>query len=251
MSKKFPVVSLANFTNVPWRADKAEVRRFGHALVARLHVQDKYEGNHILYHLYEPTYQKLPDIAYEQLGSQKILEHNLLKQRSLIERNGTMYHVSGNNHLYPDGVCATPLYPSRHKLWKQAQRERVREITQIVFPDSSRGYLSDGVVCELLPNRLTTYHLDDLEDAGVSLEGYVGWKVTHDILGTSGVLLKLKSGKYAVRWKIKCAKSGCTRRVTILTKSGCHKGAYCYVCDRQGEYLADLRNQQCVCEHHA
>lgn len=258
--KQYVVVPPSSFTNFPWTStDEAEIRRFGHALVVKLQIRDKHEGDRNLYRLYEPSYERLPDISGEpEMGSEKRLHHGLMLLDHIVGSDGTLYAMSGKDHMWPKGVAQTPLNEDRHKVWKLAQLERVREITLIVFPESEAAYMSsEAQACQFVGNRLTTYHLDDLEDAGMPLAPYVGWKVSHDMLGT-GTLVRLpvadegvSAQKYAVRWRVKCGKERCKKRVTILTKSGCHKGAYCYVCDRSGKYLADLRNQYCVCEDHA
>lgn len=251
--REFKVVPTADFASLPWSGQDAEIRRFGHGLVVKLPVTDRHEGDRTLYRLYEPTHERLPDISGEpELGSEKRLHHGLMLLEHIASKDGTLYAMSGKDHMWPKGVAQAPLNEGRHKFWKLAQLERVREITLVVFPESEAGYMSsEGQVCQFIGDRLTTFHLDDLEDAGQSLEPYVGWKVSHDMLGT-GVLVRLTKpevspAKYAVRWRVKCGTDGCKRRITILTKSGCHKGAYCYVCDKDGKYLADLRNQYCLC----
>lgn len=253
---QFPLAKDADLTNKPWaKSNIVEVRRFGHALVVREQVIDKQEDNRILYRLYEPTYEKLPDLTDLPPFDSKRTDHMMMLMEMVQTADGMLYDESGSRFMWPKGIAHTPISRERHELWKRAQCERVREITLAVYPDSEGGYLSSGgYVCRFLGDSLTTYHLDDLVDAGESLEKYVGWKVFHEISGT-GTLVKLSlpsKDKYAVRFRMKCGKSGCKRRTTVYCSSGVHKGAYAYVIDPDsGSILADLRNQYPVCDGHA
>ncbi len=50
----------------------------------------------------------------------------------------------------------------------------------------------------------------------------------------------------AIRVSLPCAR--CGRNPTIAyARSGCHRGAFCYVYDAEANFLADLRNQEYVC----
>lgn len=55
---------------------------------------------------------------------------------------------------------------------------------------------------------------------------------------------------FAVRWQWKCRTRACRNRVTVYAVSGCHFGAYCYIQDKNGKTLADLRNNQYTCKDH-
>lgn len=82
-----------------------------------------------------------------------------------------------------------------------------------------------------------------------ALDYYVGRKVVH-IWGTGEVVkigkTKRRDARYAIKVRMPCYYCK-TSRVTVYAQPGCHNGAFCYIYDRQGNYLADLRNQIVVC----
>ena len=50
----------------------------------------------------------------------------------------------------------------------------------------------------------------------------------------------------AIRVSLPCARCG-RNPMIAYARSGCHRGAFCYVYDAEGDFLADLRNQEYVC----
>lgn len=77
-----------------------------------------------------------------------------------------------------------------------------------------------------------------------ALDYYVGRKCYH-VWGT-GILVKMRDG-YGIRVRLPCGTEGCKGRITVYARPGCHNGAFCYVYSKEGEYLADLRNQWFKC----
>lgn len=53
-------------------------------------------------------------------------------------------------------------------------------------------------------------------------------------------------GSIAIQVILPCARCG-KNPDTVYARSGCHHGAFCYVYDQHGTFLADLRNQEYVC----
>jgi len=136
------------------------------------------------------------------------------------------------------------------KRWRAVQQERIKALIEMWHPEAAQGFIiRSGVVTILTGNHATTSDLDDITDNGMSLEPLVGWRISHDMFGEAGRLVKLDSDpedrQFAVRWIMKCAR--CPKRMTVYTGSGCHHGAWCYAVDRKGEYIADLRNDGLLC----
>jgi hypothetical protein len=78
----------------------------------------------------------------------------------------------------------------------------------------------------------------------MALDYYVGRKVRH-VWGT-GTIVKMKEG-YGIKVRLPCSHAGCRRTITVYAKPGCHRGAFCYVYDKDGNFLADLRDQSFDC----
>lgn len=95
------------------------------------------------------------------------------------------------------------------------------------------------------PDLLTPEELDDMSDA--ELQRSVGRGVD-TYVGVVGDVFRCKDGGIRVRVRLPCAK--CGRRKTHYLSGGPHHGALCYVYDTNGSFLADLRNQQFVCDSH-
>ena len=51
----------------------------------------------------------------------------------------------------------------------------------------------------------------------------------------------------AIKVTLECARCG-KNPTTVYARSGCHAGAFCYVYSESGEFQADLRNQEYVCD---
>ena len=262
---KFKPLDLGEFETDAFRKDDAvTLKSFGHGIVAKVERTEefvhgegdepddwvpppeaKFVGKRTLYFLFEPDAMKVPSKKEDAIGRHVFLSDGL------IGKNGTYYSQSGDHFVWPKGIAHAPPDDSVGKLWKEAQRRRVQMIVGCVFPEALTGVLVNrGYLKTLTGPCITTTDLDDLQAAGISQEPYVGWKVAHDMLGV-GTLVKLdKRGveKYAVEWKKKCMNGKCQNPITFKTMSGCHPGAYCYVCDDKGKYLADLRNQMVFCD---
>lgn len=263
---KFKPLNIREFeTDAFQKDDCVTLKSFGHAIVAKVDRTDEYVhgegdepddwvpppeakfvGQRTLYFLFEPDAMKVPDKAEDAIGRHVFLSDGLIRN------DGTYYSQSGGHFIWPKGIAHTPPDDSVCKLWKEAQRQRVQMIVGCVFPESLTGILvKEGYLKTLTGPCITTTDLDDLLNAGLTLEPYLGWKVAHDMLGV-GTLVKLEKEHspdgYAVEWKKKCMNGKCQNPITFKTKSGCHHGAYCYVCDDKGKYLADLRNQMVFCD---
>ena len=77
------------------------------------------------------------------------------------------------------------------------------------------------------------------------LDFFVGRRV--DTFGGVGPLVKTKDG-YGIEIEMACSGEGCTETLKVYACPGCHLGAFCYVYDENGEFLADLRNQCYTCD---
>ena len=79
-----------------------------------------------------------------------------------------------------------------------------------------------------------------------AIEYYLGRKV--QLVHGTGIIAQMAArGEFGIRVRLKCSHVGCNIRHTVYAKPGCHAGAFCYVYDREGNRLADLRNQQFAC----
>jgi hypothetical protein len=76
------------------------------------------------------------------------------------------------------------------------------------------------------------------------IERYRGARVPHH--RCIGTVVKMRDGGFGLRIRIKCAY--CSKRVTVYARPGCQRGFFCYIYDRNGKFLADLRNRMVVCE---
>lgn len=251
-----------NSRSFPWEAEAVpEIRKFGDSYVIKWTSEDKMAGDKIIYRLYEKSTRELPTVDESKPEVVAHLDRHLMLLDGLLHKNMKDYYTqSGQELMWPTGARSTPINSDAHFLWQKAQKLRVQEICNAVFPESKEGYLSSlGQVVQIVGNKLTVWDLDDIVDSATlnvtgiadtskdALEPYLGYKVFSEILGT-GELTKINTDKYIVKWRIRCMTPDCKNRITVYTMSGCHKGAYCYVCDpKTGEYLADLRNQLAVC----
>lgn len=61
-----------------------------------------------------------------------------------------------------------------------------------------------------------------------------------------GILSKLKNGSIVIKMRADCG--NCFRKLGYMfLKSGLHNGAFCYVVDEKGKYIANLRDQIPIC----
>ena len=101
---------------------------------------------------------------------------------------------------------------------------------------------------------LDVYYLDILMNAGYTPDRlkdiFVDWH------GRKGTTLKL-GDVLAIKVRIPCdggtLGQRCKRRLVLLVKSGVHFGAFCKVVDHKGNVVADLREQNALCQqcgHH-
>lgn len=95
---------------------------------------------------------------------------------------------------------------------------------------------------------LSPDQLDERSDSGKSLDLWLGRKVELHF-GSSGILVRHKTRKFAVRAQVHC-NQGCGRRRTVYAVSGLHNGAWCYIYDRHGNYLANMRDDVYNCGRH-
>lgn len=92
---------------------------------------------------------------------------------------------------------------------------------------------------------INTYDLDDAIENS-SADQFVGQQVQWHF-GTIGIVEKLSNGKIVIRLELPCFKCG-KLLSDILVRSGLNHGAFCYVCDEDGNYVANLRDQNVTCE---
>lgn len=240
---KFSVLQVTDFSHIPFQPeDIVELRCFGVGVVGKIQTKNWLcEGPRTIYRFWEPIATRLCKGPDDLIGRHLELQDNLEKP------DGTLFQKCGQEHMWPIGVAAQPLRPKLHRLYSKIRHERVREICNIVFPESKSAIIGDnGDLVVFTDGPLSTDDLDDITKAKKPLTPYVGWKVYHNMFGT-GRLLELKSGRFVCQWRTICPREGCSRRFTYLTMSGCHHGAWCYVCDKDGKYQADLRNQYLIC----
>lgn len=78
----------------------------------------------------------------------------------------------------------------------------------------------------------------------MEMDRYLGWKVESNV--GNGTIAKMADGGYGIRLRLPCNRCHKSRK-TVYARPGCHVGAFCYIYDRYGKFLADLRNQEFVC----
>jgi hypothetical protein len=113
-------------------------------------------------------------------------------------------------------------------------------------PDESHLFSVSGSwasVVETIEALLELGPLDDLLESEAPLEPvfgrYAAWN------GQAFPIVPMLE-TLAIRVSLSCAR--CGRNPTIAyARSGCHRGAFCYVYDAEANFLADLRNQEYVC----
>ncbi len=221
-------VPISEFSNYQFPGDVI-IRSFGEVFVSKTESNCEHDGDKTIFQLWQSNYH----VSANQLIYGLI--HN---------SNTNVVYKNYIPRFQPYGT-AFPTLDKTRKSWNEIHETRLRTICETVFPESKEGYISGDYSIKIIKgNRLTTWDLDDIEDQGISLEKYLNFKITHDIFGRAGVLVKL-GDKFAVRWRMPC--HYCHKRIVEYTHSGCHKGAYCYACDKSNNYLADLRNQCVVC----
>lgn len=103
---------------------------------------------------------------------------------------------------------------------------------------------------EMNNERMDAYQLDLYLDQGRG-EEFLGTAIEHDVFGT-GTLKKVRLRErndyiYAVEWITECPNEECNRLFNFMTMSGCHRGAFCYVVNKYGNYQCDLRNSYLTC----
>ena len=87
--------------------------------------------------------------------------------------------------------------------------------------------------------------LDDLLDEGEASVGRVIGRYA-DWHGKPFPIVSFRDS-FAVQATLMCVKCGANPMI-VYARSGCHHGAFCYVYDEEGGFLADLRNQEYVCD---
>jgi hypothetical protein len=70
-------------------------------------------------------------------------------------------------------------------------------------------------------------------------------------IGVVGRVVKCKDGVIRVRVRLGCSHDSCRRWGIAYLRGGPHSGALCYAYDTNGNFLADLRNQNYVCSDHS
>lgn len=87
--------------------------------------------------------------------------------------------------------------------------------------------------------------IDALVDNGVSLDILVGSKVIwHD--EHKSPIVAHGSG-IAIQKRLYCHRCG-KRGTTVYLSGGMHRGAWCYAYNKRGQYRANLRDQDYVCQ---
>ncbi len=113
-------------------------------------------------------------------------------------------------------------------------------------PDGSHLFSVNGswtVIGETIETLLEPGPLDDLLESEAPLEQvfgrYAAWN------GQAFPIVPMLE-TLAIRVSLPCAR--CDRNPIIAyARSGCHRGAFCYLYDAEANFLADLRNQEYVC----
>ena len=113
-------------------------------------------------------------------------------------------------------------------------------------PDASHLFSVIGswaTVVETIETLLEPGLLDDLLESEAPLEPvfgrYAAWN------GQAFPIVPMLE-TLAIRVSLPCARCG-RNPMIAYARSGCHRGAFCYVYDSEGNFLADLRNQEYVC----
>jgi hypothetical protein len=93
---------------------------------------------------------------------------------------------------------------------------------------------------------LTPDELDDRTDSGKSLAAWLGRKVRLHF-GSIGKLVRHKTRDFAAEFFFTCSK--CKEKSgPYYAVSGLHAGAWCYVYDANGKYLACMRDDVFRCD---
>jgi hypothetical protein len=115
-------------------------------------------------------------------------------------------------------------------------------------PDESHLFSLSGTwatVSEYLEVLLEPGTLDDLLESDAELSPvfgrYAAWN------GQAFPVVPMLE-TLTIRVSLPCAKCG-RNPTTAFARSGLHRGAFCYVYDAAGRFLADLRNRGYVCPH--
>jgi hypothetical protein len=203
--------------------------------------------NRTIFTLWEPCADLPPD---DQLG------RALYYRERLKLKGGRLFEKAGQEPFFFDRMKGWTESPNAArirrmmKLWEPLRMERVRLNLELIYPEAAKGFINSAGINVINNNRVTTNDLDSITAAKQTLDAYIGFRVSHDIFGDSGTLVKLPNGVFAVRWRITCQNESkrCKNRTTLYTTSGVHHGAWCYAVDRNGQHLADLRNQNAVCD---
>lgn len=115
-----------------------------------------------------------------------------------------------------------------------------------LFPEiENELYLQEDYTFHTFKDKKIRAYLLDLATSQNKAKFFHGWKVKHDVFGTG--IFNAKSDPPRIRWRGRCGNEFCNKKISFMTTSGCHAGAWCYVCDKDGTYLADLRNQYIIC----
>lgn len=132
--------------------------------------------------------------------------------------------------------------PQRLPKWVQAHMETIRGIQK---QEKLEGLLEE---LRQVQGPLDLTFLDELLDAGVDVSLLVGSMA--DWHGTIAPITTLKTGKLVIQVPLTCIY--CEQNTTqVYVGSGLHNGAFCYVFDEEGNYQANLRDQDYVCESEA
>src|SRR6266699_950797 len=113
-------------------------------------------------------------------------------------------------------------------------------------PDGCHLFSVSGswaMIVETIETLLEPGPLDDLLESEAPLEQvfgrYAAWN------GQAFPIVPMLE-TLAIRVSLPCASCG-RNPMIAYARSGCHRGAFCYVYDAEANFLADLRNQEYVC----
>jgi hypothetical protein len=152
-------------------------------------------------------------------------------------------------HVVDNGACAQ----AGEQVHIQAVHDSGGQVTVTFYrdngidgPDASHLFSVSGsweTIGETLETLLEPGPLDDLLESEASLEQvfgrYAAWN------GQAFPIVPMLE-TLAIRVSLPCAR--CSRNPMIAyARSGCHRGAFCYVYDAEANFLADLRHQEYVC----
>jgi hypothetical protein len=101
------------------------------------------------------------------------------------------------------------------------------------------------LLAEITDDPIDLTLLDMLLDVDVPASVLVG-KLA-DWHGDPFPIVQLDNGRIAIAVTLTCTRCK-IEQITAYAGSGCHTGAFCYIFTQVGEYQADLRNQEYVCE---